>query len=443
MKKLLFLFLTVLSCVSCDDYLDIKPVGQVIPITVEDYRSFLTSAYSITNSGKVLTSFRSDELALSSQATGVEQYEDVFIWNDLNPSPLMKAYPYASFYNIIFYTNHIINSQDDIEGNQEAIDQLVGEAYALRAMQYFELINLYAKPYNSSTASTDAGVPVTTIYETGVDYPVATVEEVYQLILSDLEEAETLINIEQQTPGLNYRFSQWALHAFKARVYLYRQEWQKALDYADAALAIGSELQDLNSDVNIMPSEYNSVESILALETVATFDLVKNASISNELISVYNQEEDLRFNLYFSQNSDGRYRSKKREETRYKVSYRTSEMYFIRAEALVRLQKLDLAKEALLALVKQRYTHEGFEAYTLRISGLTPDELIKEIIEERRREFAIEGHRWNDLRRTTQPEITKVYDGERYTLKKNDERYVIPFPRDAVINNPDLLKLNR
>jgi hypothetical protein len=438
MKKLLLLIITVLSCLSCDDYLDIKTVGQVIPTTVEDYRSFLTSAYSITISSKVLTSFRSDELALSSQATGVEQYEDVFIWNDLNPSPLMKAYPYASFYNIIFYTNHIINSKDKIEGNQEAVDQLVGEAYALRAMQYFELINLYAEPFNSSTASTDAGVPVTTIYETGVDYPIATVEEVYRLILSDLEEAETLINIEQQTPGLNYRFSQWALQAFKARVYLYRQEWQKALDYADAALAIGSELQDLNSDVNIMPSEYNSVESILALETVATFDLVNNASISDELILVYNPEEDLRFNLYFSKNSDGRYRSNKREETRFKVSYRTSEMYFIRAEALARLQKPDLAKEALLALVKQRYTPEGFEAYILKVLDLTPDELITEIIEERRREFAIEGHRWNDLRRTTQPEITKVYDGESYTLKKNDERYVIPFPRDAVINNPDL-----
>lgn len=46
MKKYIYiLFVTIITLVSCDDYLDIEPVGQVIPKSVEDYRSFLTTAY--------------------------------------------------------------------------------------------------------------------------------------------------------------------------------------------------------------------------------------------------------------------------------------------------------------------------------------------------------------------------------------------------------------
>lgn len=436
MKKILFLFVTLLFSASCDSFLDIEPVGQVIPNSEEEFRAFITSAYAITSPQKVLTSYRTDELALEYNATGIDQYKDVFIWNDLNTSPLTQAFPYGSFYNIIFYTNYIINSKEDIIGEQTAIDQLVGEAYALRAMQYFELVNLYAKTYNPTTAKTDAGVPITTFYDTDQEYPKQSVEEVYTLILNDLDQAENLINVEKQALGYNYRFSTVAIKAFKARVYLYQKEWQKAINSANEALAINSALQNLNEDNEKMPSEYDSVESILALEIVASFDLVKNASISTDLIAAYHPTEDLRLNLYFNKNANGKMESNKSAETKFKVSYRTSELYLIQAEALAELQKPDLARNSLFELAVNRYTEKGFEDYKLKVNSLDSSDLLKEILEERRRELAIEGHRWNDLRRTDQPEISKLFDGVRYTLKKADERYVIPFPRDAKINNP-------
>lgn len=438
MKKILYLIVTLLCCVSCSDYLDIEPVGQVIPNTQEEFRSFLTSAYSITTSQKVLTTYRTDELSLSNDAQGVEQYEDIFIWNDLNPSPLTQSFPYGSFYNIIFYTNYIINNKEAIEGDKTTIDQLVGEAHALRALQYFELINLYAKPYHPSTANTDAGVPITTYYDTDKNYPVSSVEEVYRLIVSDLDQAESLITIEQQPVGYHYRFSTLAIKAFKARVYLYQQDWQKAIDYANEALAIKSDLQNLQTENDILPSEYNSIESILALETVASFDLVSNASISDDLIRAYTPSEDLRYALYFTEKSNGKVHSTKSSETKFKVSYRTSELYLIHAEAWMHLNNPNQAKTAVLELASNRYTAQGLEVYKQKLDTLNEDDLLQEILEERRREFAIEGHRWNDLRRTTQPEITKFYDGVRYILEEKDERYVIPFPNDAIINNPEL-----
>lgn len=439
MKKINYIFLFLaLNLVSCNDYLDIQPVGQVIPKSVEECRSFLTSAYAVSKEYKVLTAYRADELSLKTTAVGIEYYQDIFIWNDLNPGPSTSAFPYAGLYNTIFYANHVINNAATMEGEMAAKNQLVSEAYALRAMTYFELVNLYAKPYNKTTASTDPGVPITTEYDSDKAYPVKTVQEVYNLILSDISQAETLENVKQQTLGYNYRFSTIAVKALKTRVYLYQKEWQKAIDSAKEALAIKSAIQDLNSNVTIMPSEYNSAESILALETVATFDIVNNASISDDLISAYDKTNDLRFDLYFSQNTDGSYRSKKSKDIKFKASYRTAELFLTTAECLVQLNDIAAAKQKLIDFTKNRYSPVGWTAYKTKVNALNATDLLTEILEERRREFAIEGYRWNDLRRTTQQALTKNFNGKNYTLAKNDSRYVIPFPKEATINNPNL-----
>ncbi len=47
-----------------------------------------------------------------------------------------------------FIANHVIESRSDIkEGTEEEINQLVGEAYMLRAYVHFLLVNLYGQPY--------------------------------------------------------------------------------------------------------------------------------------------------------------------------------------------------------------------------------------------------------------------------------------------------------
>jgi len=435
-----FKYITVLfiaSFISCNDYLDIDPIGQIIPKTVDDYRSFLTTAYASTKEHKVLSTYRGDELSLKSDAVGIEQYEDIFTWNDENPSPLVRSFAYASFYNTIFYANHVIDNKDTMTGAQEEIDQLVGEAYALRALQYFELINLYAVPYNKTTAATDVGIPITTHYDSDKTYPKQSVQTVYDLILSDIEASENLLNTVEQDLGFNYRFSVVAIHSFKSRVFLYQNEWQKSVDASEAALEINANLMDLNTSTDIMPSEYNSVESILALETVASFDLANNASISQTLVDSYEQDTDLRFALYFTPINDA-YKSKKSANNKFKCSFRVAELYLNKAEALAELNEHALASTTLLELAKYRYTTEGFEDYTATINGLSLEALKTEILEERKRELAIEGHRWNDLRRTSQAQISKTFGGEIFILEQQDARYVIPFPKDAQISNPNL-----
>lgn len=435
LKYIALLFMT--SFIACDDYLDIDPVGQIIPKSVDDYRSFLTTAYAVAKDHKVLSTYRGDELSLEQDAVGIEQYEDIFIWNDENPSPLVRSFAFASFYNTIFYANHVIDNKDTMTGEQEVIDQLVGEAYAMRALQYFELVNLYAVPYNKTTATTDVGVPITTHYDADKTYPKQTVQAVYDLILSDIEASENLLIAVIQPLGFNYRFSIVAIHSFKSRVFLYQKEWQKSVDASEAALEINANLMDLNASSDSMPSEYNSVESILALETVASFDMANNASISESLIESYDQTSDRRFEAYFTK-VKGVYKTKKSAYDGFKCTFRVAELYLNKAEALAELNEQAVAASTLLALAKYRYTAQGFESYKTALNALLIDDLKIEILEERKRELAIEGHRWNDLRRTSQAQISKIFGGEIFILEQQDARYVIPFPKDAQISNPNL-----
>eukprot|EP01090_Pellita_catalonica_P016496 TRINITY_DN4729_c0_g1_i1.p1 TRINITY_DN4729_c0_g1~~TRINITY_DN4729_c0_g1_i1.p1 ORF type:complete len:151 (-),score=11.75 TRINITY_DN4729_c0_g1_i1:18-470(-) len=148
-KHIYILLISIVSIVSCDDYLDIEPVGQVIPKSVEDYRSFLTTAYATEKNNHILTTYRADELQLTKASFASELYEDLFIWNDASASPLTTPFSYASFYKIIFHANHVIEKETEITGDAAAITQLVGEAYALRALQYLSLIHISepTRPY--------------------------------------------------------------------------------------------------------------------------------------------------------------------------------------------------------------------------------------------------------------------------------------------------------
>ena len=70
---------------------------------------------------------------------------------------------------------------------------------------------------------------------------------------------------------------------------------------------------------------------------------------------------------------------------------------------------------------------------------MSQEKLVTEILKERARELAFEGHRWFDLRRTTRPEIKKEIEDVTYTLVQDDSRYTLRIPQSAIAANPGLL----
>lgn len=428
-------FALVTGATSCKKYLDIEPVGRVIPKTADDFRALITSAYVSFPAHKSLLSLRTDEQVLDEWSTEYPNYKDIYSWKDANPDPVTMEFPYEGFYKTIFYVNQVIAEVENEAGKSTVTAQLKGEAYLMRAYAHFELLNLYAKPYNAATAATERGVPLALKIDLEQNHAPATVEAVYTQILADIAAGRQLLNTDNFESGKNYRFTTRAALALLARVRQFRGEWALAQEAATAALAMNNTLENLNTSTRL-PSHYQSVENIMSMEKA--YDLRNVSYISNHLLTIYDQQNDLRYPLYFSR-SGGDYVSLKGNSDALKISFRNGELYLIQAEAAAQTDNLAAARQHLLALKVKRLKPAYYQAEATRVNSLDKPTLLKEIIAERERELALEGHRWYDLRRYAQPAIIHEVNGETFRLEQNDPRYTLRFPKSAIANNPNLL----
>lgn len=438
----LILPLLSLFLINCDNFLDIQPKGEVIPETLEDFRALMTNAYRITRDEivrvKSKIAFRTDQVKPNEKGNSEfkNTYKDIYLWNDaapdINPN---YYYHYQGLYEVIFYVNHILNQGGKTIKASPEKEQLIGEAYALRAYVYFNLINLYGKPYNTETAASK-GVPLVLETDTERDFKPQSVQQVYDQIADDLEKSKKHLQLSVQEAGLNYRFSKVSYYALQARVNLYMKHYESALDATNKALELRNILLDLNQKESGLPDAYNSLESLLALEYL--YSTAANSMYASErLVKLYDKENDGRFSRYFSKNKDGNYQILKRGYENA-CSFRVAELYLNKAESLLYLNRIPESKTVLLALIKNRYKTAIISNKINAINAMDKTAYTAELFAERERELAFELHRWFDLRRTTQQEIYHTYKGKVYVLPKGDPKYTLPFPKEAILRNPFL-----
>lgn len=442
---------TVLSIafvfISCDSFLDIQPVGQVIPNNIEEYRALLASAYkSVPGRDRGITSFRSDEMQVRDDEYDLSNYREQECWEDISSTASSVSYSWANYYQAIFTSNQVIINRNKIEyTKKEEVDQLVGEAYLLRAYMHFLLVNLHGQPYTKEGALQTKSIPLRLDNDFEKSIYRNTVEEVYQSVLSDIEEAQKLLNVTEWEITKSYRFTKQAADALSARVALYMGEWKSA--YEAAMLIIENPLysiEDLAKENPVIPNSYLSSESITALEQTLSSSVNRAAEITPLFLQRYNKE-DLRLNTYYSEpNEKGIRKPQKGGSNTFSMTFRLSEFILTAAEAAAQLDNLQKSKELLLLLAEKRYTSAGYAARKDQVNKLNKQELITEVLEERSRELALEGHRWFDLRRTTRPRIEKSLKNtnnnemKTYILEQDDPRYTIPIPRSAIEANPNL-----
>lgn len=437
-KTLIIPILAALVLVACDDFLDITPTGKVIAKTGDEYRALLTYEYKYFPKDRYMTTVRTDEVIMDkskSSSTDLDAYLDLWRWKDDNPSPTTTYFSWRTYYHSIYIANYIIEHQEEItDATADEISQLVGEAYMMRAYCHFLLVNLYAEPFTHCNPAVTRGVPMQLQADVNAMPGSSSVEAIYQQVLADLAQAEQYLKVDKWEEGKNYRFNKSSVQALRARTYLYMGRWQDALDAADAVIAAHGELEDLNSSA-VLPNSFKSVENIVAIERFSSNLFTVINMPSPDFISMY-RSGDQRRTKFFKRVTSSSYALQKGGNDEYASTFRTSEAYLTAAEAAARLGHLEDAVDYLIPLMEKRLNASAYQATMELVEAMDQDALIQEILDERARELAFEGHRWNDLRRTTQPELTRTYDGEVYTLVA--DRYTMRFPTGAVEANPEI-----
>ncbi|MDE5554619.1 MAG: RagB/SusD family nutrient uptake outer membrane protein [Muribaculaceae bacterium] len=430
------LIVAATALTGCDSFLDIQPVGKVIPTTVPEFRSLITEAYLTVPDDRGLASFRSDEILLDAtmSSNDLGSYLDIWRWNDATPDENTAAFSWRQFYHVLFIANYVIESEHLMtDGTTEDIKQMVGEAYMLRAYMHFILANLHAPAYTACNPATTKAIPLKLDSDVEGVLTRDNLEDVYNAILNDLDAAERNLNVDEWPEGLNYRFTTLSVDALRSRVMLYMGNWSESQKASDRVLA---RQNTLSSITNELPNAYNSAENILALEQIMTAQYARAFKVNRDFYRLYSSS-DLRRRAYFNQVTSSNILLTKGGSNTYTCSFRVAEMLLNAAESACHEGHTDQAAEYLLTLQRKRYNDNG-AAKEAAVAAMDADQLLNEILEERARELAFEGHRWFDLRRTTRPRIERSYRGETYVLEENDDRYTIRIPSEAIAANPGL-----
>ena len=475
-----FLLLVVL-CSCKDNFLEIIPKGNQVAVTTADY-ALLINAPSLYNHGPAggLREFvlMGDEVAAESDFFGKQPRPFAplaFQWADViftsNQFSLDLQDQTGEMYTLNKVINEVMASQKGTDAEKISIQ---GEAKARRAFLNFLWVNTYGKPYEASSAATDPAFPIITEASiAATTFQRASVQEMYDFIIKDLKEAIAVL------PAQNIvltRASRAAASALLGKVYLFMGRYNDALPYLEAALTdvaaapIPVHLRDYNvalgpggsflpidsyvGPVNGPGNIYNDfTESILA----NTFTGGPNDGnpfendglvLTPDAAALYNAS-DLRLLFYTDMNTDGTPnpggRLRKYGVTYIKFGMQLSELYLLLAE--VRARKNDLA--GAVADVETLRKHRMPEADAAVPAAIAADQtaLIKFIIDERIREFAMEGYRWFDMRRlSVDPIFTgltfthTVYSASgntHYTLRQ-PERLVLQIPLMYINTNPGM-----
>jgi len=421
---------------SCENYLDVSPKNAIL--SEDAITDAGTARAAIIGTYNALQSYyAADYPTLGSIPADNVSYNGTlsqYLQLDQNAVPtdnVITVSVYKSIYKTINSANSVIASVGsvsdplltDIEKNK-----ILGEAYLIRALAYFDLargwggVQLQLKP--TLDLSSLKGLKRSTLSET------------YDQVLSDLEQAETLLPEDATTRNRAQKSTALAL---RARLHLYREQWGEAETYATKVIS---------------NTKYSLVKPF---KTYFTSPFLSSESVFELTFSTNNKNSY--WNLWYPSSVGGQYTLKPSDSlvqklnnpdiggsrntiiagsgsSVYGVLYNTissstdpsyviriAELYLIRAEARAKKANPDLTGAVSdLNLVRARANVPAF-------TGTSQSEIIKAIEDENGVEFAFEAHRWFDLVRTKRV-------GEVLGLT-NTDYWLFPIPQSDILSDSD------
>jgi hypothetical protein len=275
-KNILCCLLTAVltGITSCDNYLDVKPQGQIDqeasaldPATAQ---KLVVGVYNTMWEGDMhgfafvqMTNIASDDADKGSN-TGDDMPNSGALDNltmDASVNTLNNTW--RLFYLGVARANQALATLEGSTLSEALKNQLMGEVRFLRAYFYFELVRFFGgvpkidkviTPQESNSAT----------YQTK-----ASEDEIYAFIIEDLEYALTNLAIKGAELSQQGRASKGAAAGMLAKVMLYRQNWQRAFNLTDSIITqkVGT-YGLLDNYFNIFREVgANSIESLFEVQT--------------------------------------------------------------------------------------------------------------------------------------------------------------------------------
>ena len=452
----------------CDDFLDVAPSSSVsIPTFIEDYENMLYPFYLKYNANPILAVMGDDvywSKSFYNSWSGNEQFRRAYLWSDEIYDQTMSNTHWNQQYGMIYTFNKIVdevrNVPNEAMGNLLVIE---AEARAYRALTYFNLVSVYAKPYALANES-DPGIPViqkNDVTETKRER--TPVREVYNFIIRDLDSAIKYLP-PHPTKASRYQAAGLNVIGLKAKVLYHMNEYGRALTELENffellatttsrfnysyALFNYQNATPTPYDPSGLPSVYDpvaDVEDVMINEYM--FDPTKGAlytgSIavlaSNHLMSLFPADGDRRKELMLSKTgTDADEPDRVIKEGHYSnTGISMPDIYLMIAECYARSNRTTEALKYLNELRENRLTPA---TYT-ELSSSDSQVILRWVLEERIKEFVATGHRWLDMRRLWNDPVgsalierTRTFDGKTYTLTEN--RLTVRIPEYVMEFNP-------
>lgn len=470
---------------SCENAVDIRQVGRVTAdvafTNVSELRDGLIGAYGTFDLGRevAMAANYTDEVA-EGRENGGQGRTTGAIFNLTAASAAASTF-WTSGYDQLNALNRLIEAADLVvpaDAAETALkNDILGQAYALRAYAHFQLLSYYTTDYTDDSA---LGVILVDFVPSIADKLLRNTNgEIYASIESDLTLASSLI-ADQSNPIF---VSKDFVTALRARIAAYRQDYTTAETLASSLLSrypIADRTQyeamffdqdnteiifKLQRDINGIYDNQPASGTVAAAGWIGGIFSFSGTGtpyyeFNRSLFNLFNPN-DIRYDVCLADNAivapDYQNTVDYRVEDQLIVDkypgkpgqpllndnkvFRSSEMHLIVAEAKIARNDLAGAAADIKALRDARFgTPQVLPTYG------TQQQAYAALLDERRVEFAFEGHRWKDIKRlgvranqgaVRDPKDVSFY-GMAASLAPDDFRFTLPIPLVEFDGNPEL-----
>lgn len=476
---------------SCTDNLNTDPTdqisGNIIFKDVEGgmvamngvYRLMYSSGWAGDNSTHafgymstmLVSGFMGDDMIVSSSVKGWFSMDYNLQERNFYSSTLYRPFSEWNFYyTLISNLNYIIAHENDLYGLPDEKASLFGQAYSLRALCYFYLIQLYQQTYKGHEQLPGIPIYTTPTSSSTPGNPRGSVEEVYVQINKDidygiglLKQAEDGGVVQKHKSHIDY----YVANGIKSRIALVQERWQDAinaavtaLDKKELSLANASELVGGFNNLNISSALWGAeIQKSDQIGAYSSFFCHMDAAaymhgaydrkcISAWLYKQMSLQDIRRVNwwkgaiapaLESMQGPQKSYCTMKFRFSDYSsylgdnIYMRAEELLLTEAEALCRLKRYNEARilmESFGSIREKNYKRNRLDKVTDDNSltldsygtGTAPEikTLLDEIILQRRIELWGETGRLFDILRL-QTGYYRGYEGSNHVVKLNDD----------------------